>query len=145
MKLLTSLAAAISFFVVGTKPALADAIWSTGDELVQYWEDQGNRTVIYKKGKNFYIFLDGVKTDLRSNTQLGSYWGYWSDRNSRISCDTYREGFGGRKTYSWGRVRIKYKGRPRHFYTWRAELYECDTDNIVDVLNAIPIVGADSY
>ena len=74
MKLLTSVAAAISFFVVGTKPALADERWSTGDELVQYWEDQGNRTVIYKKGKNFYIFLDGVKTDLeaiRSSALIG--------------------------------------------------------------------------
>lgn len=121
------------------RPTMADEVWTTEEFDVVYQEDR-NETAIWTYGddnNSGTIFIDGLGGVF---TGRGSYTGYWTQANSSLRCDTFREGADGEPTYHWGRFEISFLDAdfPSR---WHAHFGLCDREANVP-LNGTPVVGA---
>ncbi|MEM6598178.1 MAG: hypothetical protein AAF810_19630 [Cyanobacteria bacterium P01_D01_bin.36] len=121
----------------GSRPAVADEVWTTEEYDVTYLEDR-DRTAIWTYGTEKAtvgtIFIDGLAGVF---TDRGSYGGYWVQESSSRRCDTFREDINGDRAYYWGRFDITFID-PDFPSRWEASFGLCDGETPI-TLTGTPV------
>ena len=117
--------------------ASADEIWMSEGKMIQWLESKGSTAVF--KMNNVYFYIEDLASASSSNR--GTYRGYWVTKtNPQRQCATFRELYGGRSSYNWGRFKVKFIGNSFP-YKWTAKLGDCDR-KVYETMEAVPMMQA---